>query len=112
MLEGSALRMHAPCDLQLLLPQPPPCCLRLFPLALPLPPRLVHRSGEHRTLVTKPDQPAPAAQQPAHAARGAVPFVRGAEFNASGSRLLAGSEDKASGLRLWDASSWELLQSM
>lgn len=110
MLEGSALRMHAPCDLQLLPPQPPPCCLRLFPLAFPS--RLVRRSGEHRTLVTKPDQPAPAAQQPAHAARGAVPFVRGAAFDASGSRLLAGSEDKASGLRLWDASSWELLQSM
>ncbi|KAL4452620.1 hypothetical protein ABPG75_008282 [Micractinium tetrahymenae] len=98
---------------------PPRCVLAVHPargvIAVAVGPELRvydSKTGEHRTLVTKPDQPAPAAQQPAHAARGAIPFVCGAAFDASGSRLLAGSEDKGAGLRLWDASSWELLQSI
>jgi hypothetical protein len=38
--------------------------------------------------------------------------VRGVAFDASGRYLLAGSEDKAAGVRLWDCATWELLQSM
>lgn len=110
-MTGRTPRMHAPCDLQL----PPSAAAAASPScppALGMCLALLRRSGKHHTLVTKPDTPAPAAQQPAHAARAAIPYVRGAAFDASGSRLLAGSEDKAAGLRLWDSSSWELLQSM
>lgn len=41
-----------------------------------------------------------------------APIIRGLAFDASGRYLLAGSEDKAAGLRLWDCATWELLQSM
>lgn len=40
------------------------------------------------------------------------PHVRGVAFDASGRYLLAGAEDKAAGLRLWDCTTWELLQTM
>ena len=40
------------------------------------------------------------------------PVLRGVAFDASGRYLLAGSEDKAAGLRLWDCATWELLQTM
>lgn len=70
------------------------------------------RTGQHHTLISKPEELAPAAKQPAHAARGAVPFVRGVAFDPSGRYLLAGTEDKSAGLRLWDAATWQLLQSI
>jgi hypothetical protein len=33
-------------------------------------------------------------------------------FDAAGRYLLAGSEHKAAGLRVWDCSSWQLIQTM
>lgn len=87
-------------------PPPPPCSHRPpFPSAPP-------RTGEHHVLISKADARAQGPQDPGHAARGSVPFVRGVAFDAQGRYLLAGSEDKADGLRLWDATTWKLLQSM
>ncbi|PSC74264.1 tRNA (guanine-N(7)-)-methyltransferase non-catalytic subunit wdr4-like [Micractinium conductrix] len=70
------------------------------------------RTGEHHVLISKADARAQGPQDPGHAARGSVPFVRGVAFDAQGRYLLAGSEDKADGLRLWDATTWKLLQSI
>ena len=66
------------------------------------------RSGQLRTLVTAADTPALGGDgKPLPPA-----VVRGLAFDASGRRLLAGSEDKGAGLRIWDTATWELLQSM
>ncbi|KAI7842826.1 hypothetical protein COHA_003572 [Chlorella ohadii] len=60
------------------------------------------------TLVSKPE--AGQGQQQGKGQQAAAPFIRGLAFDASGRYLLAGSEDKAAGLRLWDCTTWQLLQ--
>lgn len=62
------------------------------------------------TLVSKPE--AGQGQQQGKGQQAAAPFIRGLAFDASGRYLLAGSEDKAAGLRLWDCTTWQLLQGM
>ncbi|KAI3432660.1 hypothetical protein D9Q98_004204 [Chlorella vulgaris] len=66
------------------------------------------RTQQHRSLVTKPAQPEPVQK----GARPAPPYLRGVVFDAAGRYLLAGSEDKAAGLRVWDCSSWQLIQTI
>lgn len=54
-----------------------------------------------------------AAQQPPKGgSKVSPPYVRGVAFEPSGRYLLAGSEDKAAGLRVWDCATWQLLQAM
>ena len=107
-------------------PSSPCCCVALLPPAC-------RRAKQFKLLVSKPaeqappPEPAPAPegeqqqqQQPQQKGkkppRAPVPppltHVRGVAFDASGRYLLAGSEDKAAGVRLWDCTTWELLQSM
>ena len=50
--------------------------------------------------------------QAEQARQGAGPYLRGVAFDPTGRRLLAGSEDKAAGLRLWECGSWQLEQAM
>lgn len=51
-------------------------------------------------------------QQQGKGQQAAAPIIRGVAFDAAGRYLLVGSEDKAAGLRLWDCTTWQLLQSM
>ncbi len=39
-------------------------------------------------------------------------FIRGLAFDATGAFLVAGCDDKAQGMALWDATSWEQLQTV
>lgn len=88
----------------------PHACQRRHPTC---PDPLCRRSQQHWVLISKPQedeaQGLPGAQ---HQDKATMPYVRGVAFDAAGRYLLAGSEDKAAGLRVWDCSSWELIQTM
>ncbi|PRW61612.1 tRNA (guanine-N(7)-)-methyltransferase non-catalytic subunit wdr4 [Chlorella sorokiniana] len=70
------------------------------------------RAQKLHVLVCKPDAGQQQQQGKGQQAAAAAPIVRGLAFDASGRYLLAGSEDKAAGLRLWDCDTWQLVQSI
>lgn len=110
MLHAASRLMHRmPPPPAQALPPPPP--LSTPPLPAPLLP--IRRAQQLRVLVSKPEPGQQQQQQgKGQQAAAAAPIIRGVAFDVSGRYLLAGSEDKAAGIRLWDCATWELLQSM